>query len=119
MLRVAEEYARATEDTLHKVIKEISTKCYETTFSLKAKKTIGFGRNQREASVNSLRKLIESIVSNPLGVRIINETMGTVTSHEENIHEGKMQMDLIKFDQKSKCMLMQTRTPSQTFTKQK
>ena len=80
MLLIVEEYVNAIGDTLNKTVKEISTKCYEVTLSLTNKKTIGFGRNQRDASVNALKKLLDYLASNEIGSKIMNEAFNSGVS---------------------------------------
>ena len=75
MLLIVEEYVNAIGDTLKKSIKEISTKCYEVTLALSNKKTIGFGRNQKDASVNALKKLLDYLASNDVGSKIMNDAL--------------------------------------------
>jgi hypothetical protein len=42
---------------------------------LSNKKTIGFGRNQKDASINALKKLLDYLASNDIGSKIMNDAL--------------------------------------------
>jgi hypothetical protein len=66
---------------------------------LSNKKTIGFGRNQKDASINALKKLLDYLASNDIGSKIMNDALSGTNENDVKV-EVKV-IDLSKFNQKS------------------
>lgn len=60
--RVVERYLEATGDQLDKSCHEISYKCYEASACIRNRRANGFGRNEQEAQLNSLKNLLELLM---------------------------------------------------------
>jgi len=84
--RLIDHYLEAAGEQLEKSCHEISYKCYEASSSVRNRRANGFGRNENEAQLNSLKNLLELLMEDERALAVIKDCIrkSTIIASADN-----------------------------------
>lgn len=110
--RLVERYLEVTGDRLEQSCLEISYKCYEASSAVRSRRANGFGRNENEAQLNSLKNLLELLAEDDRFLAVAKEVVRrstasnhaaneSVSTEEDKENVVKIQLDMSKYERRS------------------
>jgi len=110
--RLLDRYLEATGEQLDRTCHEISYKCYEASSAVRNRRANGFGRNENEAQLNSLKNLLELLTEDERALAVIKDCIRkstvaadadneSVSTEEDKENVVKIQLDMSKYERRS------------------